>query len=142
MLTAARFNMTVDVYNKVTTRNADTGQLEAEWRYDRTIPCEGRGVVSEGIRTVGSTEDFNRAERGYGDVDWFKMRTDVQISKRSRITNCKDRRGNELWVDIDTGESVRFEVLGSQPLPDPFGRVYLYDTLCERVQEGLVEQWQ
>lgn len=134
--------MTADVYSKATTRNANTGQLEAVWSFDQTIECEVRGVISEGIRTVGSTESFKRAEMAYYETDWVKIRSGAIISKRARITNIKDRWGNELWGDTETGEPIRFEVLGSQPMPDPFGRVYLYETLCERVQDGLDEQWQ
>lgn len=141
-LIPARFNMTVDLYEKVTTRDGDTGQLKAVWQLVKTLPCEARGVVSEGIRTVGSTEGFNRAEAGYFDVDWLKVKTAVQIDKRARLTNVRDRYGNELWVDMMNNQSIRFEVLGSQPVPDPLGRVYLYETLCERVQDGLEEQWQ
>lgn len=137
----ARFNMTADLYTKATTRNADTGQLEATWTFDQTIDCEVRGVVSQGIRTVGSTEGFRRAESGYFETDWIKIRGAVLVSKRARVTNVKDRYGNVLWFDPDLDAPMRFEVLGSQPMPDPLGRVYLYETLCERVQDGLDEQW-
>lgn len=132
-LTSARYTMKADVHRQTVVRNATTGQQERSWAYSHTIDCQARGVVSGGIRVVGSTERFS--PRGdYEDVDWVKMQTGEHLSKRDRITNIRNADG-VIWKDGVTDLPINFDVLGVTPLPSPFGSVSDYDVILERVQD-------
>jgi len=126
--------MIADVHVQVTTRDPDTRQVLRTWEYDRTIRCQARGVVNTGIRVVGATEDFQQ-DGDYEDIDWVKMQHQNQMSKRDRVTNIRNKNtGLVIWKN-DDGTPIEFEVMGSQPLPDPFGKSTQYDTLMYRVQD-------
>lgn len=130
----ARYTHLADVHTQTTTRDPDTRQVERTWTYDRTIRCQARGVVNTGIRVVGATEQFQQ-DGDYEDVDWVKMQNKGQLSKRDRVTNIRHRNtGDVVWKN-DDGSPITFDVLGSQPLPDPFGKVLEHDTLLYRVQD-------
>ena len=130
----ARYTMVADLMVQTTTRDPDTRQVIRSWSYDHTFRCQARGVVNTGIRVVGATEQFQQ-DGDYEDVDWVKMQNRNQLSKRSRVTNIRHRNTGELvWKNSD-GTPIEFEVQGSQPLPDPFGKVTQHDTLLYRVQD-------
>lgn len=130
----ARYNMLADVHTQTITRDPDTKQVLRKWDYDRTIKCQARGVVNTGIRVVGATEQFQQ-DGDYEDIDWVKMQHANQLSKRDRITNIRNKNTGELLWKNDDDTPIVFDVMGSQPLPDPFGRATQYDSLMYRVQD-------
>lgn len=130
----ARYNMLADVHVQTQTRDPDTRQVLRSWSFDRTIRCQARGVVNTGIRVVGATEQFQQ-DGDYEDIDWVKMQHATQLSKRDRITNIRHRNTGEVLWKNDDDTPITFDVMGSQPLPDPFGRVTQYDSLMYRVQD-------
>lgn len=133
--------MKLDIYDQRAERDPDTLQQRRYWEYGETVRCQARGVISEGIRTVGSTEDYRRADRTYSDEDWIKIRTSKQISKRALIHNVRHIDSDQSpWKDLETGEPIVFEVLGSQPVIGPFGRVQEYETLAYRKQNAIKEE--
>lgn len=96
--------------------------------YD-TIPCIARGIVDGGIRVAGTTERFGDT---YENIDFVKMwvPANIIISKRDRVTNIRDPRGNVIWLDeefsdpaIDeTPRATVFDVNGVTPLFNAFNR--------------------
>ena len=131
-LVKARYNMKADILTQTTTRDPDTRQVTRSWGYSETVLCQARSIASEGIRTVGSTEQFNLE---YWDEDYVRMNVTKRISKRDRVKNIRHYRTNESQYNDDDGEPIVFEVLGVQPVQDPFGRTVEYDVLMFKVQD-------
>lgn len=61
------------------------------------IPCIARGIVDGGIRVAGTTEWFGSED--YRSIDFVKMWVPphLNITKRDRITNIKDKQGRIMW---------------------------------------------
>lgn len=129
----ARYNMLADIETQTTSRDEDTGQTKRDWAVDRTVECQIRSIASEGIRTVGSTERFN-SDGSYDDDDFVRIRCKSRISKRDRVNNIRHRSGEKQYLH-DDGTSEQFEVLGSEPIQSPFGKVVEYYVLLHKVQD-------
>lgn len=97
---------------------------------NRSIPCIARGIVDGGIRVAGTTERFGDS---YENIDFVKMwvPAGVRISKRDRVTNIRDPRGNIQWRDEefadpynpnDIPRATVFDVNGVTPLFNAFNR--------------------
>lgn len=124
--------MKADIYVQTTSRDPDTRQVTRSWAFDRTVLCQARSIASEGIRTVGSTEQFSEE---YWNEDYVRMNVTYRISKRDRVRNIRHYRTDESQYDDDDGNPIEFEVLGVQPVQDPFGRNAEWDVLMFRVQD-------
>lgn len=68
-----------------------------------TFRCQARAIVDGGIRVAGTTERFDSL---YDNVDYVQITfpTSVRISRRDRITNIRDRKGNVIWKEYDQPE--------------------------------------
>lgn len=131
--------MKATIMRQSSSRDPDTGQTTRTWAKDSTeIDCQARSVLGGGIRVVGSTERFSGDN--YEDVDWVKMQTSTQLSKRWRITDIRDASSSDFaWSDVDNDgneAAMVFEVMGSAPVIGPFGDVIEYDNLLYKVQDG------
>lgn len=95
---------------------------------------------------VGSIE---RWEEEYMPIDWIKFQTDVELSKRYRLYNIRDKRtGRHLWEDNEGPREewrpMWFDIVGVMPIVDPFGRLLEYDSLAKKVQNletSTIEGW-
>lgn len=126
--------MKADIYTQTTSRDPDTRQVVRTWTLDRTVRCQARSIASEGIRTVGSTEQFDTE---YWNEDYVRMNITSRMSKRDRVRNIRHDQSDVAlgqYLD-DDGNPIEFEVLGVQPVQDPFGRTVEYDVLMFRVQD-------
>lgn len=104
-----------------------------------TVPCVARGIVDGGIRVAGTTERFGDT---YENIDFVKLwvPSSVRISKRDRITNIRDSKGNIRWLDeefVDPSTSevpaaTVFNVNGVTPLFDAFNNISEWFVLLER----------
>lgn len=162
-LTSARFNMKADILRQgqentatpetgdwITTQDTDSGELIRVWQPNTqddpntpqneaavldTFRCLARGIVDGGIRVAGTTERFSEL---YDAVDyvriWFPANT--KISRRDRITNIRDPRGNILWREEERSDNAPtiFNVVGVTPVIDPFGKHVESVALLERVE--------
>lgn len=125
--------MKADIFTQVTTRDPKTRQVDRQWSFLRTVLCQARSIASEGIRTVGSTENFKG--RDYEDEDYLRMRVSKPMSKRDRVRNIRHKsKATGKYVE-DDGSQEEFEVIGVQPSVDPFGRVVEYEILLYKVQD-------
>lgn len=131
-LVQARYNMKADIYTQTTGRDPDTRQVTRTWSFNRTVRCQARSIASEGIRTVGSTEQF---DEDYWNEDYVRMNVTYRMSKRDRVRNIRHDQSDESQYNDDDGNPIEFEVLGVQPVQDPFGRTVEYDVLMFRVQD-------
>lgn len=150
----ARFNMKIMLYPQVTTVNEDTGQVRRAWSYQEPGGIQNydygngveedalvRGVISEGIRTVGATERWG--SEVYESINWIRIFVPphVRITQRYRVGNIRDAHGNLLWrdaqreADMDIEQiPLVFNVYGVQDVLDPFGRVIEKFVLAEKAE--------
>jgi hypothetical protein len=166
-LTSARFNMYADILRQTgpqgpndptasageweNRQDPDTGEIIRVWVPAEddpdtvenevemaTFPCMARGIVDGGIRVAGTTERWDEV---YVGVDFVRMifPAHVQMTRRDRITNIRDRDGNVIWREEEAFDEdgnhppTIFSVNGITPMPDPFGKHYESVALLERV---------
>lgn len=104
----------------------------------RNVPCVARGIVDGGIRVAGTTERFSDT---YQNIDFVKMwvPAGIKVSKRDRVTNIRDPKGNIVWRDEeysdpnDVARASVFNVNGVTPLFDAFNRHIESFVLLENV---------
>lgn len=113
----------------------DTPENEREEAGLESFRCEARGIIDGGIRVAGTTERFSEL---YENVDYVKISfpARVRISKRDRITNIRDPRGNIIWKEEEQRDAppTVFNVMGVTPVIDPFGRHIESQALLERAE--------
>lgn len=101
------------------------------------IPCLARGIVDGGIRVAGTTERFGDT---YENIDFVKLWTPagIQITKRDRLTNIRDRTGHITWLDEESvanpAKATVFNVNGVTPLYNAFNRLTEWFVLLERAE--------
>ena len=100
------------------------------------FPCIARGIVDGGIRVAGTTERITPSGV-IESADYVRMQfgPGVNISKRDRVYNIRDKQGKVLWKEEehDGGPTV-FEVLGVTPIFDPFNRMVEQHALLQRAE--------
>lgn len=124
--------MKLDVYRQLDTQNADTGAIIKEWQYYKTLDCHAKGVVSNSATTRSSDKQlFNNK---YVNDQIIQVRTSDRLTIREKITNIRDSEGNYIWTELDfpSDTPTVFEVIGTTPLTDPFGRVAGYNSSLKR----------
>ena len=125
-------SMKLDVYRQIDTQNADTGAIVKEWLFYKTVDCHAKGVVSNSATTRSSDKQiFNNK---YVNDQIIQVRTENRLTTREKVTNIRDMSGNYIWVELDfpTETPTVFEVMGTTPLTDPFGRVIGYNSSMKR----------
>ena len=124
--------MKLDVYRQLDTQDPDTGAIKKEWQYYKTVDCHAKGVISNSATTRSSDKQiFNNK---YVNDQIIQVRTEVRLTTREKVTNIRDMSGNYIWVELDfpTETPTVFEVMGTTPLTDPFGRVLGYNSSMKR----------
>jgi hypothetical protein len=125
-------SMKLDVYRQLDTQNEDTGAIVKEWQYYKTLDCHAKGVVSNSATTRSSDKQlFNNK---YLNDQIIQVRTSDRLTIREKITNIRDAEGNYIWTELDfpSDTPTVFEVIGTTPLTDPFGRVAGYNSSLKR----------
>jgi hypothetical protein len=124
--------MRLDVYRQIDSQNTDTGAIVKEWQYYKTIDCHAKGVISNSATTRSSDKQiFNNK---YTNDQIIQVRTEDRLTTREKITNIRDMKNNYIWVELDfpTETPTVFEVMGTTPITDPFGRVIGYNSSMKR----------
>jgi len=128
-LISARFNMKMDVLIQSNYQN-ESGEIIRGWNISTVgVPCIARGISGGGIRVVGSTERFSDTHE---DVEYVKIQTGYNLSKRDRISNIRSKGGLLAWEDNNI--AIIFDVVGSTPVLGPFGNIIEYDALVTRAE--------
>lgn len=125
-------SMKLDVYRQLDTQNQDTGAIVKEWQYYKTVDCHAKGVISNSATTRSSDKQiFNNK---YINDQIIQIRTDERLTVREKITNIRDSNNNYIWVELDfpSDTPTVFEVMGTTPITDPFGRVIGYNSSLKR----------
>lgn len=163
-LTSARFNMKADILKSGTVIDDDLSTPDGEWvlRHDpdsneiirvwvsagddpdtpdvennvlKSFKCIARGIVDGGINAAGTTERLSEVYEAADFVRiWFPPNT--PITRRDRITNIRDKKGNIIWREEERTDNAPtiFSVVGVTPLIDPFGKHMESMALLERVE--------
>ena len=116
--------------------NPDTPEIDEGQRV-MIFECQARGIITGGLNSQGTTERFT-SKGDYENVDFVKLQVPVEVgrvmSRRDRVTNITDSRGNLIWREEEYGRMVPtvFDVKGVTPSVDPFGSVIEYFVLLSR----------
>jgi hypothetical protein len=124
--------MKLDVYRQLDTQDPDTGAIKKEWLFYKSVDCHAKGVISNSATTRSSDKQiFNNK---YVNDQIIQVRTEDRLTTREKVTNIRDMSGNYIWVELDfpTETPTVFEVMGTTPLTDPFGRVLGYNSSMKR----------
>jgi hypothetical protein len=157
-LLSSRFNMRATVLRQVGTNpqenpgghwethyDPETGDIIRDWVPDEdgdtpgnqtlTIKCIVRGVTNGGIRVAGTTQRYSEV---YENIDWATLvfPKGVILSKRDRITNVSNAKGEVIWKEeeIEGAPATVFIVMGVTPVVDPFGNHIENTALIQRAQ--------
>ena len=136
----AVLSMKMDVYRQFDTQNPDTGAIIREWQYYKTVDCHAKGVVSNSATTRSSDKQI--FDNRYTNDQIIQVRTAERITTREKVTNVRDMDGNVIWVEINfpTETPTVFEVMGTTPITDPFGRVLAYNSSMKRSENQKLGQ--
>jgi hypothetical protein len=124
--------MKMDVYRQSDAQNPDTGAIIKEWNYYKTLDCHAKGVISNSATTRSS--DKQVFDNRYLNDQVIQIRTSERLILREKITNVRDKSGNVIWAEINfpTETPTVFEVIGTTPITDPFGRVIGYNSSMKK----------
>jgi hypothetical protein len=133
-------SMSLDVYRQSELQDPNTGAIVREWSYYKTLPCHAKGVVSNSATTRSS--DKQLFSNKYINDQIIQVRTSDKLTIREKVTNIKDFEGNAIWTEINfpTETPTVFEVMGTTPLTDPFGRVLAYNSSLKRSENQQIGQ--
>ncbi len=125
-------SMKMDVYRQSETQSEYTGALVKEWNYYKTVDCHAKGVITNSATTRSS--DKQSFSNKYTNEQVVQIRTIEKITIREKVTNIRDSDNNIIWTELDfpTETPTVFEVTGTTPITDPFGRVIGYSSTLKR----------
>lgn len=100
-----------------------------------TFECQARGIMTGGLNTQGTAERWT-SKGTYENVDFVEMQVapEVVITKRDKVTNIRNSRGEIVWREEEYGtmSPTVFDVRGVMPSLDPFGSLVEWYVLLER----------
>jgi hypothetical protein len=128
----AVLSMKMDIYRQLDAQDADTGALRKEWMYYKTLDCHVKGVISNSATTRSS--DKQVFDNRYKNDQVVQIRTAERLTSREKVTNIRNSEGVYIWTEINfpTETPTVFEVIGTTPITDPFGRVVGYNSSMKR----------
>jgi len=133
-------SMNLDVYRQYEVQDPDTGAIVKEWNYSRTLACHAKGIISNTSTTgSGNRQTFSNK---YVDDQVLQVRTSEKLTAREKVTNIRDSDNNVIWQEINypTDSPTVFEVMGTTPMTDPFGRVIAYSSSLKRSENQQLGQ--
>lgn len=133
-------SMNLDVYRQYEVQDPDTGAIVKEWNYSRTLACHAKGIISNTATTgSGNRQTFSNK---YVDDQVLQVRTSEKLTAREKVTNIRDSENNVIWQEINypTDSPTVFEVMGTTPMTDPFGRVIAYSSSLKRSENQQLGQ--
>ena len=119
-------SMKMDVYRQEEEQDPDTGALVKRFMFYKTLECFARGVVQENVNRNLDKQTFGNT---YTNSQFLEIRTTERLNQREKIKDIRDSDGNVIWYELNypNNTGTVFEVVGSTPIADPFGKVVLYN---------------
>ena len=133
-------SMNLDVYRQSELQDPDTGAIVKEWNYYKTLACHAKGIISNTATTgSGNRQTFSNK---YVDDQIVQVRTSEKLTAREKVTNLRDSSNNVIWQEINypNDSPTVFEVVGTTPMTDPFGRVIAYNSSLKRSENQQLGQ--
>ena len=132
--------MNLDVYKQFEIQDPDTGAIVREWNYYKTVACHVKGVISNSATTRSSDKQI--FSNKYLNDQVVQVRTIEKLTIREKVTNIRDSQGNTIWSEINYPNDTPtvFEVMGTTPVTDPFGRVIGYNSSMKRSENQQIGQ--
>jgi hypothetical protein len=133
-------SMHLDVYRQSDMQDPDTGAIKREWNYYKTVSCHAKGVISNSATTRSSDKQI--FSNKYLNDQIIQVRTSERLIGREKVTNIRDQEGKPIWTEIDFPNETPtvFEVIGTTPITDPFGRVIGYNSSMKRSENQQIGQ--
>ena len=133
-------SMRMDVYRQTDQQDPDTGAIKKAWIYQRTVDCHAKGVISNSATTRSS--DKQVFDNRYTNDQQIQVRTSDRVTTREKITNIRDQYDVPIWTEINfpSDTPTVFEVMGTTPVTDPFGRVIAYNSSMKRSENQQIGQ--
>lgn len=137
-IVGSNFFMKMDIYERITTQDENTGALKKTWGFRSTQSCLARGQVSNSATSPGSNDKVG--ER-YFNNEFIKIESPIRLSKTQRITNIRNQENEYIWIEQDsyTQDPTVFDVLGCIPVMDPFGSIISYNVTAKRSEVQSLE---
>jgi hypothetical protein len=125
-------SMKLDVYRQLDAQDTETGSIVKEWVYYKSLDCHAKGIISNSVTTRSS--DNQIFSNKYLNDQMIQVRTSEKLTIREKVTNIRDSSGSYIWTELNfpTETPTVFEVVGTTPLTDPFGRVLGYNSSMKR----------
>jgi hypothetical protein len=133
-------SMKMDVYRQFDSQNQDTGAMVKEWHFYRTVDCHAKGTISNSATTRGSDKQI--FDNRYQNDQVIQVRSLERITIREKVTNIRDSDNNVIWTELNypTETPTVFEITGSTPMTDPFGKVVGYNSSMKRSENQQIGQ--
>jgi hypothetical protein len=132
--------MNLDVYRQSEIQDTETGAILKNWNYHRTLSCHAKGIISNTATSgSGNKQVFSNK---YMDEQVIQIRTAEKLTAREKVTNIRDADNNVIWQEINYPNDTPtvFEVMGTTPMTDPFGRVIAYSSSLKRSENQQIGQ--
>ena len=133
-------SMNLDVYRQSEIQDPETGAILKGWNYHRTLACHAKGIISNTATSgSGNKQVFSNK---YMDEQVIQIRTSEKLTAREKVTNIRDAEDNVIWQEINYPNDTPtvFEVMGTTPMTDPFGRVIAYSSSLKRSENQQIGQ--
>ena len=133
-------SMNLDVYRQSEIQDTETGAILKNWNYHRTLSCHAKGIISNTATSVsGNKQVFSNK---YMDDQVIQIRTAEKLTAREKVTNIRDADNNVIWQEINYPNDTPtvFEIMGTTPMTDPFGRVIAYSSSLKRSENQQIGQ--
>lgn len=125
-------SMKMDVYRQFDAQDSDTGAIVKTWNFFKTVDCHAKGIVSNTASSGGG--DKQVFSNKYLNEQSIQVRTSQKITTREKVTGIRDSSNNYIWTELNypTDTPTVFEIMGTTPITDPFGKVIGYNAIMKR----------
>ena len=122
----------MDLYVQTDQQDADTGAIQKEWNFHKTLSCSAKGIVSNS--TSLRSNDSQQFSNKYELEELIQIRTVEKINVRHKITNIRNSSNEVIWTELNYPSETPtvFEVVGVTPITDPFGKNFAYNIVAKR----------
>ena len=137
-LITAMLPMKLDVYRQSDAQDENTGAIKKEWIFYKTVDCHAKGVISNSATTrSGDNQIFSNK---YNNEQMIQVRTIDKLTLREKISNIRNSDNVVIWTELDypTDTPTVFELIGTTPITDPFGKVIGYSSTLKRSENQII----
>ena len=137
-LITAMLPMKLDVYRQSDAQDENTGAIKKEWSFYKTIDCHAKGVITNSATTrSGDKQIFSNK---YTNEQMIQVRTIDRLTLREKISNVRNSDNVVIWTELDfpTDTPTVFELVGTTPITDPFGKVIGYNSTLKRSENQVI----